>query len=282
MFGDVIKVTPTSKTVGDMALAMVTRDLTPEQVLDPAVEIAFPASVISFFRGEIGQPPGGFPEALQNKVPGDERPITVRPGAVLAPVDLAAARAEAEKAVHRQIDGRELASWLMYPKVFTDYARARRQFGDVSVLPTLAYFYGMEPGEEIDAGIEQGKQLIIRFLALGDADEDGQRSVFFELNGQPRSIQVLDRNVEPIHAAHPKADADNPGHVGAPMQGAVIALAVEPGQTVRRGDPLLTLEAMKMEMVVRAEHAGTVADILAPAGTAVAAGDLLIKLTPAE
>ncbi len=281
MFGDVIKVTPTSKTVGDMALAMVTRDLSVEQVLDPAVEVAFPASVISFFRGEIGQPPGGFPAALQEKVLGGEAPLTVRPGAVLEPVDLASELRDAEKAVHRHIDERELASYLMYPKVFIDYARTRRQFGDVSVLPSLAYFYGMEPGEEIDAGIEQGKRLIIRFLALGDADEHGDRSVFFELNGQPRSIRVVDRTVEPAHAAHPRADADDPCHVGAPMQGVVIALAAEPGQTVRRGDPLLTLEAMKMEMVVRAELEGTVADIIAPVGTAVSAGDLLVELTPA-
>ena len=218
MFGDVIKVTPTSKTVGDMALAMVTRDLSVEQVLDPAVEVAFPASVVAFLRGEIGQPPGGFPEALQKKALGGAAPLTVRPGAVLDPIDLDAARRDAEKTVQRHIDDRELASYLMYPKVFTDYARTRRRFGDVSVLPSLAYFYGMEPGEEIDAGIEQGKRLIIRFLALGDADEHGERSVFFELNGQPRSIRVIDRAVEPAHAPHPKADAANPGHVGAPMQ----------------------------------------------------------------
>ena len=281
MFGDVIKVTPISKAVGDMALAMVTRGLSVDQVLDPAVEVAFPASVVAFLRGEIGQPPGGFPEALRKKVLGGEAPLTVRPGAALDPVDLEAARRDAEKAVNRNIDEREFASYLMYPKVFIDYAGQRRRFGDVSVLPSLAYFYGMEPGEEIDAGIEQGKRLIIRFLALGDADEHGERGVFFELNGQPRSIRVLDRAVEPAHAPRARADAADPGHVGAPMQGVVIAMAAEPGQTVRRGDPLLTLEAMKMEMIVRAEAEGIVAEIAAPLGAAVSAGDLLVRLAPA-
>ncbi len=278
MFGDVIKVTPTSKVVGDMALMMVTRDLTPEDVVDPKTEIAFPDSVISFFRGDVGQPPGGFPEALQMKVLGGAAPLAVRPGTVLAPVDLEAERAEAERLVERQIDDRDLASYLMYPKVFVDYAKHRRRFGDVSVLPTSAFFYGMEPGEEITAGIERGKTLVIRYLALGDADVHGERTVFFELNGHPRTIKVTDHIATITRPAHAKADPGNPAHVGAPMPGVVIAVAVETGQRIERGDPLLTLEAMKMETVLRAEQDGTIAEILLPVGESVATDDLLIVL----
>lgn len=278
MFGDVIKVTPTSKVVGDMALMMVTRDLTPEAVLDPDTEVSFPDSVISFFRGDVGQPHGGFPETLQRKVLNGEEPLTVRPGAVLPAVDMVASRQEAEKAAGRHLDERDFAAYLMYPKVFVDFARERRQYGDVSVLPTRTFFYGMEPGEEIAAGLERGKTLIIRFLALGDADDRGERDVFFELNGQPRAIKVIDHAAGEGLAMHAKADPDDPTQVGAPMQGVVIAITVEPGQKIGRGDPLVTLEAMKMEMVVRAEHAGTVSELHAPVGTSVSADDLLMVL----
>jgi pyruvate carboxylase len=282
MFGDVIKVTPTSKVVGDLALMMVTRGLTPEAVLDPATEIAFPDSVISFFRGDIGQPPGGFPQALQRKVLGNAAPLTVRPGSVLPPVDLEAARQEAATQAGRQIDDRDLASYLMYPKVFVDYARVRRQFDDVSVLPTRTFFYGMEPAEEISASIERGKTLVIRFLALGNADERGERSVFFELNGEPRTIKIADADLADVHAGHAKADRADPGQVGAPMQGVVIAFAVAPGDAVRRGDPLATIEAMKMEMLVRAECSGRVVEVCLPAGAEVATDDLLMVIAPVD
>ena len=282
MFGDVIKVTPTSKVVGDMALVMVTRDLTPEKVLDPDTEIAFPDSVVSFFRGDVGQPPGGFPEALQRKVLGGVAPLTVRPGEILPEVDLEAERKEAERQVDRHIDDRALASYLMYPKVYVDYARHRRRYGDTSVLPTETFFYGMEPGAEITARIERGKTLVIRFLALGDVDEAGDRTVFFELNGQPRAIKVPDEGAVSTRPTHAKADPDNPAHVGAPMPGVVIAVAVEPGQRVVRGDPLMTLEAMKVELVVRADRAGQIAEVLTPLGESVTTDDLLVVLDGAE
>jgi pyruvate carboxylase len=282
MFGDVIKVTPTSKVVGDMALMMVTRGLTPEAVLDPATEIAFPDSVVSLFRGDIGQPPGGFPEALQRKVLGNAPPPTVRPGSVMPPVDPEAARHEAAKRVGRQVDDRDLASYLMYPKVFVDYARARRHYDDASVLPTATFFYGMEPAEEISAGIERGKTLVIPFLALGDADERGERSVFFELNGEPRTIKVADASLADAHAGHAKADRDDSGLVGAPIQGVVIAFAVAAGDSVKRGDPLATIEAMKMEMMVRAECGGRVVEVCLPAGAEVATDDLLMVIEPVD
>ncbi|MFQ5971082.1 MAG: pyruvate carboxylase [Alphaproteobacteria bacterium] len=278
MLGDIIKVTPTSKVVGDMALTMVSGGLTPEQVVDPDTEIAFPDSVVSLFRGELGQPPGGFPAALQRKVLKGEEALTARPGAVLPEVELATARSEVEHKVARHVSDRELASYLMYPQVFVDYAKNHRAHGDVSVLPTPVFFYGMEPGEEIAIDIERGKTLIVRYLALSDPDDEGRRTVFFELNGQPRSVKVADRSRASSRKAHPKAEDGNPAHVAAPMPGVVISVAVKKGQAVGRGDVLLSIEAMKMETSVRAERGAVVSRITAPAGTEVDAKDLLMEL----
>ncbi|SEH27232.1 pyruvate carboxylase [Magnetospirillum fulvum] len=278
MFGDVVKVTPTSKVVGDMALMMVTSNLTPADVLDPDKEIAFPESVVSFFKGDLGQPVGGFPEALQKKVLGGAEPIRVRPGAVLPPADLAAERAAAEAKAGRAISDAELASYLMYPKVFTDYALHERNFGDVSALPTDVFFYGMTPGQEIAIDLERGKSLIVRFLAIGEADEDGERKVFFELNGQPRIVRIADSKVAHVRVARPKAEPGNSAHVGAPMPGLVVSVAVRPGQAVEKGDLLVAIEAMKMETAVRADRAGTVAQVAVTPGTQVEAKDLLVVL----
>jgi pyruvate carboxylase len=278
MFGDVIKVTPTSKVVGDMALMMVTSNLTPADVLDPDKEIAFPESVVSFFKGDLGQPVGGFPEALQRKVLGTAKPITVRPGAVLPPAKLDAERAEAEKKAGRKLSDCELASYLMYPKVFSDFAAHHRRHGDVERLPTDVFFYGMQPGQEIAIDLEKGKSLIVRFLAVAEPDEDGERKVFFELNGQPRTVKVADKTVTPARVARPKADPANPAHVAAPMPGLVIAVAVRPGQEVEKGDLLVSIEAMKMETAVRADRAGTVESVSVTPGTQVEAKDLLVVM----
>ncbi|RMF08536.1 MAG: pyruvate carboxylase [Alphaproteobacteria bacterium] len=282
MFGDIVKVTPSSKVVGDMALMMVTSDLTEEDVLDPDTEIAFPDSVVSFFKGEIGQPPGGFPEALQKKVLKGEKPLTVRPGEVLEPLDLDAARKEVEAKIERSVSDTEFASYLMYPKVFLAYAETEKMFGDVSVLDTPTFFYGMEPGQEITVTIAQGQELIIRFLAVSDVDDEGQRSVFFELNGQPRSVKITDKSKAATKAAHRKAEPGNPAHVGAPMPGLVASVAVKPGQKVERGDTLLTLEAMKMETAIRADHDGVVEEVLVQTGTQVDAKDLLMVVEPGK
>ena len=280
LFGDIVKVTPTSKVVGDMALVMVTNGLTPEDVLNPEKDIAFPDSVVSFFKGELGQPHGGFPPALQAKVLKGAVPPTDRPGALMPAADLAAKRAEAERAVGRALSEDEFAAWLMYPKVFQDYAAHRRTYGDVSTLPTPVYFYGMETGQEIAVDLERGKTLFIRFLAVGESGEDGRRTVFFELNGQPRTVKVLDRALAPARPPREKADSTNPGHVAAPMPGVVSVLSVSVGQTVRRGDVLLAIEAMKMETSVTAEMDGTVTRILVPAATQVEAKDLLMEIAP--
>jgi pyruvate carboxylase len=276
MFGDIIKVTPTSKVVGDMALMMVTSALTPEAVLDPAVEIAFPESVVQLFRGDLGQPLGGFPPALQKKILGGQRPITVRPGDLLAPADLAAERATAESKIGRTITETELASYLMYPKVFVDYAADRAAFGDVSTLPTSVFFYGMQAGQEIHIDLERGKTLIVRYVTTSDAHEDGTRTVFFELNGQPRPIRVADRSQVAKRPPQRKVEPGNQKQVGAPMPGTIATVPVHVGQKLARGDVLLTLEAMKMETTVRAEQDGTVKEILARPGLQVDAKDLLV------
>ncbi len=278
LFGDIIKVTPTSKVVGDMALAMVTGNLTPADVLDPNKEIAFPESVVSFFRGELGQPVGGFPEALQKKVLNGDAPLTERPGATLPAADLAAERGRAEKRVARRISERELSSYLLYPTVFEQFAGHRRRFSDVSRLPTPAFFYGLEPQEEIAVEIEPGKTLVILLLAIGSVDEKGNRRVFFELNGQPRTIEVADQAASHTHTAHPKADPENPNHIAAPMPGQVVSVSVEPGQKVGKGDVLLSIEAMKMEMLLRADGPGTVSSVPAKVGMQIEAHDLLVTL----
>jgi len=280
MFGNIVKVTPSSKVVGDMALYMVTSGLSRQQVEDPAREIDFPASVVSFFRGDLGQPPGGFPGALQQKVLKGEAPISGRPGASMPEVDLAAARQEAEKAAQRQVSEQELSSWLLYPKVFQDYATHKRIYGDVSVLPTPVFFYGMEEETEIAVDIERGKTLIIRFLAVSESNDEGNRRVFFELNGQPRVVSVAAKHAGVTGRANPRADEANPEHLAAPMPGLVVQVNVSRGDKVAKGDPLLSLEAMKMETVLHAEFDGQVAELHAQAGTQVNTKDLLLVLTP--
>jgi pyruvate carboxylase len=276
MFGDIIKVTPTSKVVGDLALMMVTSGLTKDAVLDPAVDIAFPESVVQLFRGELGQPLGGFPQALQRKVLGGRTPLTVRPGELLPPADLKAERAAAEVKIGRPITELELASHLMYPKVFAEYAAERAACGDVSTLPTSVFFYGMDPGQEINIDLERGKTLIVRYVTTSDAHEDGTRTVFFELNGQPRPIRVADRSQVAKRPPPRKIEAGNAKHVGAPMPGIISTVPVHVGQQLARGEVLVTLEAMKMETTVRAERDGVIQEVLAKPGLQVDAKDLLV------
>ena len=277
MLGDIVKVTPTSKVVGDLAVFMVTNDLSAEDVQDPEQDIAFPESVVGYFRGDLGQPPGGFPEELQRKVLKGEEPLTVRPGERLDPVDFDAVRAEAQEKVGREVSDRELASYLMYPRVFVDFAEFQRRFGDVSVLPTPGFFWGLHQDEELAVHIERGKTLFIRFLALGEHDSEGYRSVYFELNGQPREVKVRDQSMEPAEARR-KADASEPGEVAAPVPGMVASVSVEEGGEVDKGALLATIEAMKMEVEVFAEAGGTVKEVVAGAGTHVEAGDLVMVI----
>lgn len=277
MFGDIVKVTPSSKVVGDMALMMVSQDLTVADVENPAKDIAFPDSVVSMLRGDLGQSPGGWPAKLQKKALKESKPITERPGSLLKPADLKASRKEIEQKLVRKLSEYEFASWLMYPKVFTDFAAAQETYGPVSVLPTPTYFYGMKSEDEIFLDIEKGKTLVVRCLAIGDVDEKGMVTVFFELNGQPRRVRVPDRAHGASAAkARRKAEPGNEAHVGAPMPGVVSALSVAAGQAVKAGDVLLSIEAMKMETALHAERDGTVAEVLVKAGDQIDAKDLLI------
>lgn len=277
MFGDIVKVTPSSKVVGDMALMMVSQDLGVRDVEDPARDIAFPDSVVSMLRGDLGQPPGGWPPALQKKALKGEKPIAVRPGSLLEPADLAGSRLDVEARLGRPLAETEFASWLMYPKVFSDFAAAQEVYGPVSVLPTPVYFYGMGVEDEVFVDIERGKTLVIRCLGIGEADDKGMVTVFFELNGQPRRVKVPDRLRGASAAkARRKAEAGNDAHVGAPMPGVISALAVSAGQSVRAGDVLVSIEAMKMETALHAERDGTVAEVLVQAGDQIDAKDLLV------
>jgi pyruvate carboxylase len=276
MFGDIIKVTPSSKVVGDMALMMVTQGLAPADVVDPQREISFPASVVEMLRGDLGQPPGGWPADLQAKALKGAQPSTERPGSLLGEADLASERATAETRAGRPIDDRELASFLMYPKVFTDFAAAERKYGPVSALPTPVYFYGMQAGEETSITIEKGKTLVVVLQAVGETDDEGQVRVFFELNGQPRMVKVPNRAVASTRPARRKAEEGNDAHVAAPMPGAIATVAVQPGQHVEAGDVLLTIEAMKMETALHALRDGTVAEVLVSPGQPVDAKDLLV------
>ena len=277
MFGDIPKVTPSSKVVGDMALAMVSAGQTRADVEGPG-EVAFPDSVVDFFKGGLGQPPGGFPEALQKKVLKGEAPLTKRPGEGMPPVDLEAVRAEVSKELEGfKVDDEDLCGYLMYPKVFLDYMGRHRDYGPVRVLPTLTYFYGMEAGDEIAIDLEAGKTLVVRLQTVSAPNEDGEVKVFFELNGQPRVIRVPDRSLAASSRAHPKAEAGNPAHVAAPMPGVIATVNVAEGQTVEAGDVLMTIEAMKMETAIHAETGGVVKRVVTPAGSQVDAKDLLVE-----
>jgi len=283
MFGDIVKVTPTSKVVGDMALMMVASDLTPQEVLDPQREVAFPESVVALFKGELGFPPDGFPQALSRKVLklGDTEspPAAYRPGDRLPAVDLDAARAQAEGECGQPLDERQLASWLMYPKVMRDFCAHTAQFGDTSMLPTPVFFYGAQLQQELTVEIDPGKTLLVVLQSVA-ADGEGARKVQFELNGQSRTVRVARPDAGDAARSRPVADPANPWQVAAPMPGGIVSVAVQPGQRVHAGSTLLALEAMKMETHVTADRDAEVASVHVAPGDRVQAKDLLVVLKP--
>jgi pyruvate carboxylase len=279
MFGDIVKVTPSSKVVGDMALMMVSQGLTRADVENPEVEVSFPDSVVDMMKGSLGQPPGGWPSAIQKKILKGEKAFTDRPGLHAAPVDIEETRAQVVKELEgKPVDDEDLAGYLMYPKVFLDYMGRHRTYGPVRTLPTRTFFYGMEPGEEISPEIDPGKTLEIRLQAVGETHDDGEVRVFFELNGQPRTIRVPNRKVKATTAARPKAEVGNPNHIGAPMPGVVASIAVSVGQKIKEGDLLLTIEAMKMETGLHAERDAVVKAVHVSPAAQIDAKDLLIEL----
>ncbi|MBB3008152.1 pyruvate carboxylase [Cupriavidus alkaliphilus] len=281
MFGDIVKVTPTSKVVGDLALMMVANDLSAADVCDPGKEIAFPESVVSLFRGELGFPPDGFPAALSRKVLRGEPPAPYRPGDQLAPVDLDAARAAGAAACEQPLDDRQLASYLMYPKQAAEYHAHVRQHSDTSVVPTPAYLYGLQPQEEVAIDIEPGKTLLVSLQGTHPDADEGKIKVQFELNGQSRTTLVEQRSTAQAAAARQGravAEPDNPLHIAAPMPGSIVTVAVQPGQRVAAGTTLLALEAMKMETHIAADRDCEIAAVHVKAGDRVAAKDLLVEL----
>ena len=278
MFGDIVKVTPSSKVVGDMALMMVTQDLTRTAVEDPETEVAFPDSVVDMMRGNLGQPEGGFPAGIVAKVLKGEKPDTSRPGEHLKPLDLEAERTEVSNLLDgATVDDEDLNGYLMYPKVFLDYMGRHRDYGPVRTLPTNTFFYGMKPRDEISVEIDPGKTLEIHLIAVGDADDDGIARVFFELNGQPRTARVTDRSKAATTIKRATAELGNTAHIGAPMPGVISSVVVTVGQRIKAGDLLCTIEAMKMETGIAAENDGVIKTIHAPAGSQVDAKDLLIE-----
>jgi len=276
LFGDIVKVTPTSKVVGDMAIFMVANDLTPQDVLDPDRDIAFPESVISLFKGELGFPADGFPRPLSRKILREDPPMKFRPGDKIPPVDLAEAKEKAVKAAGHKVSDAEVASWLMYPKVFKEFKDHQRTYGDVSTLPTQTFFYGMREQEEIAVEIDPGKKLLLVLHGTAPAEEKGVERAFFELNGAPRTMRVPKVGAE-MQAQRLQAEAGNDKHVPAPMPGMVVTASVKAGQQVKAGDPLVSIEAMKMETQIRAENDGTVKAVHVKSGETIAAHDLLLE-----
>ncbi len=278
MFGDIVKVTPSSKVVGDMALMMVAQGITRAEVEDPNVEVAFPDSVIDMLKGNLGQPPGGWPKALQAKVLKGEAAIATRPGLGMADVDLEASRmAISAQLQGHNIDEEDLCGYLMYPKVFADYMKRHAEYGPVRILPTPVFFYGMQQGDEISIEIGPGKTLEVRLQAIGETHDDGDARVFFELNGQPRTIRVPDRKVASTAARRKKAESGNAAQIGAPMPGVIASVGVVAGQQVKPGDLMMTIEAMKMETGIHADRDGTINAVHVTPGSQVDAKDLLIE-----
>jgi pyruvate carboxylase len=279
MFGDIVKVTPSSKVVGDMALYMVQNNLTEQDIFERGETLDFPDSVVEFFEGYLGQPYGGFPKELQRIILKGREPITVRPGELLEPVDFNKLREELYHALDREVTDFDVLAYALYPKVFLEYAETVKKYGDISVLDTPTFLYGMRLGEEIEVEIEKGKTLIVKLVSIGQPQADGTRVVYFELNGQPREVIIRDESIKSAVVERIKADRTNPNHIAATMPGTVVKVLVEKGEKVNKGDHLMITEAMKMETTVQAPFAGIIKDIYVKNGDAIQAGDLLIELT---
>lgn len=276
LFGDIVKVTPSSKVVGDLTLFLVTNDIKAQDIVSNNRDISFPTSVIEFFEGRLGQPTGGFPKDVQDKILRGAPAFTERPGANLPPVNLDEIKEEVEGRISRPITNEELMSYLMYPDVFIQYAEHRKKYEDVSVIPTDVFFYGPPMNEEISIDIEEGKTLILKLVAISPANAEGNCTIFFELNGQPREVVIANRKVAASVTSHPQAEEGNIKHIGAPMPGMIVNVRVKAGDKVAKNDPLLVMEAMKMETTIYAEHEGEIDRILVKAKECVNARDLLI------
>ena len=282
LFGDIVKVTPSSKVVGDMALFLMTNEMRAQDLLklNGRHDLSLPNSVVEMFSGALGVPPGGWPKKLQSIILRGAAPLRGRPSASLPPVNLQEEQLKLEAKVGHAVSRDDLLSFLLYPEVFLKFDKFRQSYSDVSVLPTPVFFYGFKSGEEITVEIESGKTLIIKFLTISDPHPDGTRTLFFELNGQPREVNVRDRALRVVERAHPKADPADAGQVPAPTAGIISGIAVQPNHSVERGAKLLTLEAMKMQSNIYAPISGRVAKLLVTPGQHVEAKDLLVLIAP--
>ncbi len=279
LFGDIVKVTPSSKVVGDMAMFLITRGIKPADVLnlEPGTT-SFPASVVDMLMGNLGQPMGGWPKKLQEVVLGKQKPLNDRPGAHYKPADLKKIKDELSTKLKRDATEDDLYSHLMYPEVFAEFTKFLRDYSDVGVLPTPAFFYGLKPGEEISVQIEEGKTLFLRLISVGEVDKDGRRGITFELNGMTRVTSILDKSVQPKTKARAKADPADALQIGAPIPGLITSLNATVGAKVAKGDKLIVMEAMKMQTTVYASTDGVVAEIFVQVGDTVESKDLLVRL----
>ncbi|KAK6431525.1 pyruvate carboxylase [Oleoguttula sp. CCFEE 5521] len=278
LLGDIVKVTPTSKVVGDLAQFMVSNNLTYDELLKKAPELDFPSSVLEFFEGLMGQPYGGFPEPLRSQALRDRRKMTKRPGLYLDPLDFDKIRTK----LREQYGGcseTDVASYAMYPKVFEDYKKFTTKYGDLSVLPTKYFLNRPQINEEFSVELEKGKVLILKLLAVGPLSEQtGQREVFYEMNGEVRQVTVDDQHAAVENTSRPKADTGDSSQVGAPMSGVVVEIRVKDGSEVQKGDPIAVLSAMKMEMVISAPHSGKIGSLGVKEGDSVDSQDLVCKI----
>ena len=278
MFGDIVKVTPSSKVVGDLAQFMVANNLSPEDIYTKGENISFPESVQQFFMGEIGQPEGGFPEKLQRIILKDKKPLTVRPGTLTKPVDFDKELKEFQKQFGEDLTLLDFLSYKFYPKVFEESLQFWREYGDISEVTTPIFFYGMKMGEDTTIEIAKGKTLLIRLLSIGPVDEHGKRTVFFKLNGQTRNVEVQDKSINVEHKENRKLDKSNENQIGAPLQGMLSKLMVKEGEQVKKNQPLFIIEAMKMETVITSPHDCKVQFIELKSGTLVNTNDLVMEL----
>ena len=278
MLGDIIKVTPSSKMVGDLAIFMVQNDLTPENIVERGETLAFPDSVVSYFKGMMGQPPCGFPKDLQRVVLKGEKPITGRPGDLLPPVDWDQLRSEIRKFYPNYEEPRSLISFAMYPKVYEEYIRHRKEYGYIMRMGSHVFFNGMAVGEMNKINIEDGKTLMIKYIGLGDRNDDGTRNVQFELNGMRREVAVPDPTATDTAKTVVMADPNDKSQAGASIPGMVSKVNVKPGDQVKVNDVLAVIEAMKMETSVVARMDGTIDEVFVKGGQTVKAGELLLTI----
>jgi pyruvate carboxylase len=275
ILGDIVKVTPSSKMVGDLAIFMVQNDLTPENIVARGEALSFPDSVVAYFKGLMGQPTFGFPEDLQKVVLKGEKAFTGKPGGELPPVDLDAVKAKLTQIMDEEPTERDAISHCLYPKVFETYVRNVKEFGNVTRMPSHVYFMGMAKGEFTEVAVDDGHTLMVKYVGPGEGNEDGTRTLQFELNGARRDVRVPDKTVVTGSESTRYADMDDHRQVGSSIPGGVSKVLVKKGDKVELNQPLFTVEAMKMETGVTARTAGVVDEICVKEGQLVKAGELL-------